>query len=170
MLYSINNLRPAPLPFRIQLANGFTRTDPTTFNAEELASAGYVGPFTEPNYDPATERLLWINGAYVIEQLPPPPPPPPPQPQWALFSDAIYGSQELKNAMASASTFLQVRLGVGLGLSRSGLAEDIESFALAWEDAVTEGLISQQLAAGFLQLAQQFNLPAAFIARLQGDS
>lgn len=91
------------------------------------------------------------------------------QAQWAAFSDAIYSNQALKTAMASASTFLQVRLGVGLGLSRSGLAEDIESFALAWDDAVAEGLISPQLAAGFLQLAQQFNLPATFIDRLQGN-
>jgi hypothetical protein len=130
----------------------------------------------EPEYDPATHYLLQQEAITLGEPEgllhrtweKKPIPPPPPQPEWAQFSDVIYSNSALRTAMASASTFLQVRLGVGLGLARSGLAEDIESFALAWDDAVAEGLISQQLGAGFYQLAQQFNLPASFIERLQG--
>ena len=42
MLYSINGQYPTPIPFRIKLADGRTRTDPSTFTVEEIASAGYT--------------------------------------------------------------------------------------------------------------------------------
>jgi hypothetical protein len=57
MLYSIRQQRPAPLPFRIRLSNGFTRYAHQPPTAEEIADAGYVA-YTEPAYDAATEQLL----------------------------------------------------------------------------------------------------------------
>lgn len=69
LLYSHQGLMPQPLPFRIKLSNGFTRTDPDTFTDAELADAGYTGPFTPPAYDTATQRLNWVNGEYVIVEL-----------------------------------------------------------------------------------------------------
>ena len=47
-LYSLNNQYPAPLPFRIVLPNGFTRTDPSTFTEEEIASVGYAAVPDKP--------------------------------------------------------------------------------------------------------------------------
>lgn len=41
-LYSFNGARPTPLPNRIKLSNGFTRTDKSTFTPEEIADAGWV--------------------------------------------------------------------------------------------------------------------------------
>ena len=59
MLYSYRTCWPQELPFRIRLSDGFTRTDPSTFTAEEIADAGFTGPYTEPVYDPDTEVLNW---------------------------------------------------------------------------------------------------------------
>jgi len=42
MLYSFKNQYPGPLPYRIRLSNGTTRTDPSTFKEEEILDAGYV--------------------------------------------------------------------------------------------------------------------------------
>lgn len=42
MLYSYNGGYPAPIPNRIRLSNGLTRTDSSTYTAEEIADAGYV--------------------------------------------------------------------------------------------------------------------------------
>lgn len=78
LLYSHNGARPAPLPFRITLPNGFTRTDPSTFTEAEITAAGFTGPFIEPAYDPTTEELAWIDGAFVVVAKPPPPPEPEP--------------------------------------------------------------------------------------------
>ena len=77
-LYSLHGARPEPLPFRITLPNGFTRTDPSTFTEDEIHAAGFTGPYAPPPCDPATEQLGWVDGAYVVEPLPPPPPAPEP--------------------------------------------------------------------------------------------
>lgn len=74
MLYSFNGTRPAPLPFRITLPNGFTRTDPSTFTEDEITAAGFTGPYTEPAYDPTTEQLDWVDDAFVVVAKPPAPP------------------------------------------------------------------------------------------------
>lgn len=59
MLYSNNNQYPKPLPFRIVLSDGRTRTDPSTFTAEELADAGYRSVNNPPLYDPQVSKLTW---------------------------------------------------------------------------------------------------------------
>lgn len=65
MLYSLNGAYPKPLPKRIILSDGRTRTDPTSFTPEEIADAGYVlAP--EPPAIPPFNRLLW-NGEWYLE-------------------------------------------------------------------------------------------------------
>ena len=76
MLYSFNGCRPEPLPFRITLPNGFTRTDPSTFTEAEITAAGFTGPYTEPAYDPITQQIDWMNGTYAVVTKPPAPPKP----------------------------------------------------------------------------------------------
>ena len=78
MLYSSHGNRPAPLPFRITLPNGFTRTDPSTFTEDEISAAGFTGPYVEPGYDPTTQQLDWVDGALVVVAKPPAPPEPEP--------------------------------------------------------------------------------------------
>jgi hypothetical protein len=97
MLYSFRQQRPSPLPNRIRLSNGFTRYAHQPPTAEEILDAGYVGPYAEPAYDAATEQLLWVDGAYVIEALPPPIP----SPRWVDFS-AIVMSLPAINVMLGA--------------------------------------------------------------------
>jgi hypothetical protein len=76
MLFSFNGCRPEPLPFRITLPNGFTRTDPSTFTEEEIAAAGFTGPYTAPVYDPVIEQLDWVDGKFAVSAKPPAPPEP----------------------------------------------------------------------------------------------
>ena len=41
-LYSLNGSYPKPLPNRIRLSNGLTKTDNTTFTDSDLSDAGYT--------------------------------------------------------------------------------------------------------------------------------
>jgi hypothetical protein len=79
MLYHTPTTAPAPLPFRIRLSDGRTRTDPATFTAEEIADAGYIEAPAKPDHDPATERVVWQAeiADWAIEPLPAPPEPKP---------------------------------------------------------------------------------------------
>jgi Phage tail assembly chaperone protein len=67
MLYSLNGAYPAPLPNRIRLSNGNTRTKPSTFTAEEIADAGYV-EVPEPPSINYPEVLDWTGTAWVVRQ------------------------------------------------------------------------------------------------------
>lgn len=113
MLYSFNGSRPAPLPFRITLPNGFTRTDPSTFTENEIAAAGFAGPYDEPAYDPTTQQLEWANGAFVIVAKPPVPPDSEPLDLTATANgiltaaatgDAVLLAELLENLLAAAKT------------------------------------------------------------------
>lgn len=70
LLYSFLNQEPTPLPNRLEL-DGVTRTDPNTFTEEELARAGYTGPFTKPSYDPETQIVQWYKDHYEVLNLAP---------------------------------------------------------------------------------------------------
>lgn len=58
MLYSYNNQYPKPVPFRIRLPDGRTRTDPNTFTAEELLNSGYIQVPEPPDIN-ANQALSW---------------------------------------------------------------------------------------------------------------
>jgi hypothetical protein len=161
MLYSINNLRPAPLPFRIRLSNGFTRTEPASFTAEEIADAGYVA-FTEPAYDAATEQLLWVDGAYVIEALPPPIP----TPRWVEFSAAIMAMPAINvmlGAVLQATPGLYGGLVVGLQNASEG---DSRVFLNSWNAAYAMGLLNAELITTVQEIAGEYDLPESFIDAL----
>lgn len=100
-LYSLHSARPAPLPFRITLPDGFTRTDPSTFTEDEIASAGFTGPYVEPPYDPATEQLDWVDGAYSVSPLPLPPPDPEPL-DLTTIANGILAAAAMSDASALA--------------------------------------------------------------------
>lgn len=57
-LYSHNSGYPQKLPFRIKLSDGRTRTDPSTFTAEEILDAGYVEVRDMPLEEPG-KVLFW---------------------------------------------------------------------------------------------------------------
>ena len=66
-IYSFNGEYPQALPERIRLSNGQTRSDSSTFTAEEIADAGYVA-VVEPSYDPTTHTLSW-DGTNLTSRL-----------------------------------------------------------------------------------------------------
>lgn len=62
-MYSYKGSTPNHLPLRLRLADGSTRTDPTTFTDEEIADAGYV--YVEPfstSYEDRTQKVVWNSG------------------------------------------------------------------------------------------------------------
>jgi hypothetical protein len=164
MLYSLHGARPAPLPFRIHVG-GTTRTDPTTFTEDEVAAAGFTGPYTEPAYHTTTEQLDWADGAYVISALPPPPP----QPRWVEFAAAMVDSPNLNAFIASLSTaapILERMLSVGLGQAAQG---DTTTFLTAWSKGLALGAVTAETAASMAQIAAGFDLPTEFLAAIQPE-
>lgn len=72
-LYTLNGSYPAPLPFRIRLvSNGLTRTDPSTFTADEILDAGYTSAPDPPSYNPATQQLGWTGAEWTVSPIPKP--------------------------------------------------------------------------------------------------
>jgi hypothetical protein len=163
MLYSRNNQRPAPLPHRIRMPDGFTRTDASTFTQEEIQAAGYSGPYTEPSYNSSTEQLLWVNGEYVIEALPPPPI----VPRWVDFSAVVMALPSVNlmlGAVLQNAPGLYGGLVVGLQNASEG---DSRVFLNSWNAAYTMGLISPELITTVQEIAGEYDLPEAFIGALE---
>lgn len=67
-LYSKNGNYPKPLPNRIRLASGATRTDSSTFTAEEIEDAGYILAPEKPEVT-YPNKLEWDGTAWIV--LPP---------------------------------------------------------------------------------------------------
>lgn len=65
-LYSLNGAWPAPLPFRVRLDDGTTRTDSATFTEAEITSWGYTGPYEIPRYKPRKEHLEWTGTKFLV--------------------------------------------------------------------------------------------------------
>ena len=65
LLYSKNNGYPQPLPQRLRLPSGETRTDPSTFTAEDLVNAGYVEAPPPPSVDYPNE-LNWSGVDWLV--------------------------------------------------------------------------------------------------------
>ena len=162
MLYSFRQQRPAPLPNRIRLSNGFTRYAHQPPTAEEILDAGYVGPYTEPAYDAATEQLLWRDGSYVIEALPPPIP----TPRWVDFSAAIMAMPAINVllvAVLQTAPGLYGGLVVGLQQASEG---DSRVFLNSWHVAIAMALISEELITTVQGVAAEYDLPQGFIDAL----
>lgn len=163
MLYSLNGARPAPLPFRITLASGFTRTDPSTFTPEEITAAGYSGPYTEPPYNPTTQALDWIDGAYAVRDVPPPPPPP----DWARFKATLMADTAVNSALGAALPMVPTAvLALPAALMAVSQGGDPSDFFGAWNAIRGAGLVSADLLASVGALAVSCNLPIAFTTEL----
>jgi hypothetical protein len=65
MLYTKDGLYPKPIPERIRLSDGSTRTDSSTFTPEEIADAGFT---LAPDKPVITEyqHLSWNGTAWVV--------------------------------------------------------------------------------------------------------
>lgn len=163
MLYSYKGSLPAPLPFRITLPNGFTRTDPSTFTPEEIALAGYTGPYTEPPYNPNTQVLEWVNGAYVVRNLPPPPP----KPEWGTFKSTLLADSRVNSALSAALPIVpSAVLSLPASLMAVAQGQDPADFYAAWDVLINNNLISRALLQSIVDLATTCKLPSDFIGRI----
>ena len=145
------------------MPDGFTRTDASTFTQDEIQAAGYSGPYTEPSYNPSTEQLLWVNGEYVIEALPPPPI----VPRWVDFSAVVMALPSVNLMLGEVlqnAPGLYGGLVVGLQNASEG---DSRVFLNSWNAAYTMGLISPELITTVQEIAGEYDLPEAFIGALE---
>lgn len=69
MLYTKSGSYPAPIPHRIRLSDGMTRTDPAQFTAEDIADAGYTLAPPAPDYDADTQRLDWDGAVWHVTDI-----------------------------------------------------------------------------------------------------
>lgn len=67
MLYTKNGSYPAPLPHRIVLSDGMTRTDSSSFTEEEIADAGYVAVDSPPIAD-YPNKVDWTGSEWIIRE------------------------------------------------------------------------------------------------------
>lgn len=75
-LFSFKGSEPEPLPFRVILDNGFTKTNLQNSSVEELYSYGFIGPIESPPYNKKTQTLIWNSTelkyeikTYLAEEL-----------------------------------------------------------------------------------------------------
>lgn len=68
-LYSYKGQEPSPLPLRIRLDSGETRSSLNELSQQELEDLGFSGPFTKPDYDANTQKVDWIDGRYELVLL-----------------------------------------------------------------------------------------------------
>ena len=156
-LYSLNGAAPTPLPFRITLANGFTRTDPSTFTEDEIAEAGYV-LIEQQEYDPATQALNWNGASFDVVDIPPAPP----TPRWVEFSAAAMSNaaiNEMLGGLISSAPGLYGGMIVGLKDASIG---DSRIFINSWKAAMDADLISDAAIEQIELFAVEFDLPAEF--------
>ena len=142
------------------MPDGFTRTDASTFTQEEIQAAGYSGPYTEPSYNSSTEQLLWVNGEYVIEALPP-------VPRWVDFSAVVMALPSVNLMLGEVlqnAPGLYGGLVVGLQNASEG---DSRVFLNSWNAAYAMGLISPELITTVQEIAGEYDLPEAFIGALE---
>ena len=145
------------------MPDGFTRNKASTFTQDEIQAAGYSGPYTEPSYNPSTEQLLWVNGEYVIEALPPPPI----VPRWVDYSAVIMAHPSVNLMLGEVvqnAPGLYGGLFVGLQNASEG---DSRVFLNSWNAAYTMGLISPELITTVQEIAGEYDLPEAFIGALE---
>jgi hypothetical protein len=69
LLYSYKGKEPAPLPNRIRMKDGSTKTSLNKLSKKELESIGFFGPILKPEYDKDTQRLYWNGNEYEISDL-----------------------------------------------------------------------------------------------------
>lgn len=69
-LYSKNGSYPEPIPFRIRLSNGLTRTEPSTFTEDDIIDAGYTEVSNPPSI--TSEQVLeWnsLNLEWIVRSV-----------------------------------------------------------------------------------------------------
>ena len=156
ILYSLRGGYPQPIPDRIILSDGFSRTG-GIYTPEEIADAGYF-PVEVPSYDPTIYQLNWNGSEFELDLIPPPIP----TPDWLEFSRLMLTDPKFNqfyNQLSAASPLVAGSLQVAL--SQAASLGQTQTFALIWN------LISHNIPPGYreqwVKYAQDNHLPADFI-------
>jgi hypothetical protein len=128
MLYSHNNQYPRPLPYRIVLSDGRTRTDHSSFTLEELTDAGYVLAPSPPDTT-QLQVLEWTGISWVVRDK---------------TSDELLSDREnqwhsvrlMRDKMLAAIDWRYLRLAsqIRLGIAPSDTLEQLDTYAQALRD------------------------------------
>jgi len=122
---------------------------------------------TAERFEEVDEAAKTVTRGWRITHLPEPPPPPP-EPRWVQFGAALVADPDINQfigGIAQAAPVLHLMLGVGLGQAAQG---DSRTFLTAWAGALAAGLVPKELVEHLQEAAAGFDLPAEFIAELQG--
>lgn len=65
-LYSYRGNFPEPLPNRVRLEDGLTRTSLDKLSLDELKEIGFSDPIEEPIYDTETQELSWDGETLTV--------------------------------------------------------------------------------------------------------
>lgn len=159
-MYSLRGDTPKPLPNRIRLSDGSTRTDNTTFTVEEIADAGYV-EVVVPDYNGLIEYLDWDGLSYTIRLLPP-------QPDWDNFNLTMMSNprfNQVYNSCLSVAPLLAGALPTSLDQVTT---KGTTLFNLVFNQICFIGgaTVEDRLVWG--AIAEDNNLPQEFIDILKG--
>lgn len=128
MLYSKNGSYPAPIPFRIKLSDGRSRTDPSSFTAEEIIDAGYI----QVSYPPVvtnTEVLEWTGIIWNVRN----------KTEQEIEAELNAKWQEVRSVrdkllLALDWKFIRYQSQVRLGLTPTDNIEALDTYAQALRD------------------------------------
>ena len=127
-LYSHNLNTPQPLPDKIVLSNGFTRTDPETFTDEEIADAGYVAAPDMPTYNNKTHKCLWVNTEWVTSELSDEEKADVKQKEWARIQNNIIHQQH-----SALTAYRDCRIDLDAGNQPMYLLDDLNAWLVTLE-------------------------------------
>lgn len=125
MLYSYKGLEPAPIPERIRLSNGSTRTDSTTFTEEEITDAGYVLAEPKPEIT-ELQHVEWDGSTWVIRELTD-------QEQEIRVSKEWVNVREKRNSKLQSTDWMVLR-----GLEQGQVPENLIAYRQALRDITTQ--------------------------------
>jgi hypothetical protein len=128
MLYSHNNQYPRPLPYRIVLSDGRTRTDHSSFTAEEVLDAGYVEAPNPPDIT-YLQVLEWAGTEWVVRE----------KTSDELLSDREnqwHNVRNIRDKMLAAIDWRYLRYAsqIRLGISATDTLEQLDTYAQALRD------------------------------------
>lgn len=92
MLYTKDGSYPKPIPERIRLSDGSTRTDSSTFTPEEISDAGFTLAPDKPVLT-AMQRMYWDGSQWVVVDIP----------MWEIREKMVVSMRQARLALLQAN-------------------------------------------------------------------
>lgn len=91
-LYTKDGSYPKPIPERIRLSDGSTRTDSSTYTPEEIADAGFTLAPDKPVLT-AMQRMYWDGSQWVVDDIP----------MWEIREKMVVSMRQARLALLQAN-------------------------------------------------------------------